>query len=107
MGILLNIDDRALQERFADPVLRRVAEEKLRQLRRESLRQFSDDTGELRNTIRIERTNTGIAVAIGDRKREYWQYVRRGRRGDGTKWMRRVFRDGNAQALQRARGAAR
>ena len=107
MGILLNIDERALERRFVDPVLRAVAEEKLRQLRRESYRQFRDDSGELRDTIRLENTRGGMAVAIGDRERAYWQYVRRFREGDGRKWMMRVLRDGNARALSRARGAAR
>ena len=107
MGILLNIDVRQLERRFGAPVVRKVAEAKLAQLRRESRRQFRDDTGELRDTIRIERTRDGQAVAIGDRKREYWQYVRRFREGDGRRWMMRVLREGNALALNRARGAAR
>ena len=96
MGILLNIDQRTLQRRFADPTVRAVAEEKLRQLRQESRQQFRDDTGELRGTIRLENTREGLAVAIGDRARAYWQYVRRFREGDGRRWMMRVFREGNA-----------
>ena len=65
---------------------------------------FRDDTGALRDTIRQERD--GI-VAIGDRRRDYWQSIYRFRRGDGRKWLREVLQRGNQQALQRARGAAR
>ena len=104
MAILLNINTAQLERRFGDVVVDRVADEKLRQLERASHQNFRDDTGALRDTIRRERD--GI-VAIGDRRRDYWQQLLRFKRGDGRIWLRRVLREGNQQALQRARGAAR
>ena len=104
MAILLNINTARLERQFGDPVVDAVARAKVAQLERASHQNFRDDTGQLRDTIRLERD--GI-VAIGDRRRDYWQTIYRFRRGDGRKWLREVLQRGNQQALQRARGAAR
>ena len=104
MAILLNINTARLERQFGDVVVDRVADEKLRQLVRASHHNFRDDTGALRDTIRRERD--GI-VAIGDRQRSYWQNIFRFRRGPGIRWLRAVLREGNQQALQRAKNAAR
>ena len=102
MGIHIRIDTRKIAREIDDRVLPKIAEAKREQLLRASYDEFRDDTGELRRTIRIEGDTI---VAIGDRRHDYWQYLRRYRRGDGTEWPRQVLRTGNPQALARARNA--
>ena len=102
MSINVIIDIPRLERVLEQTVVKKVAEEKVRQLRRASLREFDDDTGALRDPIRLEGDSI---AAIGDREHAYWQYVRRFRRGDGRLWVRRVLRDGNTQALLRAQNA--
>ena len=87
MAILLNIDTARLQRQFGDPVVDAVAEAKVEQLERASrISNFRDDTGALRDTIRQERD--GI-VAIGDRRRDYWQTIYRFPQG---RWAQVVAR---------------
>ena len=102
MGIRIRIDTRKIAREIGEKVLPKIAEAKREQLLRASYDEFRDDTGELRQTIRIEDDTT---VAIGDRRHDYWQYNRRYRRGDGTEWPREVLESGNPQALARARNA--
>ena len=102
MGIRIYINTVRLEQILNRTVARKVAEEKVRQLERASQVNFRDDTGELRDTIRLEGDNT---VAIGDRDHDYWQNVRSFRRGDGRLWVRGVLHSGNAAALQRAQNA--
>ena len=99
MPIRLNIDVQAIEREMMQPFVEAIADEKLIQMKALAKANFRNRTGRLFRSIRREG-RTG--VAIGNNRLNYWQFLKRFRRGNGEDWAKQVVEDGNTEALERA-----